>query len=264
MWMDSHAHVDGFVAPGALASMLRRAAAAGVEHLVAVGGSDAMNEAARLAARLHPACVSAALGFDRDQAAVPPPVGPLRDLLRDPAVVAVGECGLDYHYHRDTASAQQILFERMLELAREVRKPVIVHAREAEDDMVRLLRAHGASWRGDPGRLGVIHCFTGSPAFARDVLDLGFHIGISGIVTFPRAEEVRAVARLVPEDRLLIETDTPYLAPVPFRGQPNEPAHVKVVGEALAALRGVPPERLACTTSANARRLFDIPAGASR
>jgi TatD DNase family protein len=146
----------------------------------------------------------------------------------------------------------------MLELARKYQLPVIVHSREADDDTMALLQEHVRRWCGDPGRIGVLHCFTGIVGFARKLLDMGLMISFSGIVTFKNANNLRAVARDVPEDRLLIETDTPYLAPVPHRGKSNEPAYVVHVAEILAKIRKDTIERIAHSTARNAERLFGL------
>jgi TatD DNase family protein len=146
----------------------------------------------------------------------------------------------------------------MLEVARSCGKPVVVHSREADEDTLSMLREHVRGWKGAADRIGVLHCFTGGLPFARALVDLGLHIGLSGIVTFRNAESLREVARWVPADRLLIETDAPYLAPVPHRGQRNEPAWVLHVAEALASARSIGLQEVAEQTSVNARRLFGI------
>ncbi len=256
MWFDSHAHLDGFREAGALEAMLARADAAGVTRLVAVGGRADANAWALECAARHPERIVAAVGFDRDQAAGAPDVAALADTLDHPGAAAVGEIGLDYHYHPETVAAQRAWFAAQLALARERRRPVVVHSREADADTLALLRDHARAWTGDPARLGVVHCFTRGPELARALLELGYHVGISGIVTFARAAEVQAVARMIPEPQLLIETDTPYLAPAPHRGRPNEPAWAALVGVAVARLRECAPERLAELTTENARRLF--------
>ncbi|MCX7819277.1 MAG: TatD family hydrolase [Kiritimatiellae bacterium] len=257
-WFDSHAHVD-HLDDAAAEQMCERAAAAGVVAILAVGGTPAMNAAAlRLAAR-RPAQVAAAVGWDRSLAGAAPSLAELRDTARRPEVVAVGETGLDYHYGRETAGAQRRLFEEVLALAAVVGKPVVVHSREAEEDTLAMLRQHGEGWRGAPGRLGVIHCFTGDWPFARALLDLGWHISFSGIVTFRHAHDLREIAAKVPEDRLLIETDSPWLSPEPRRGRPNEPARVVDVGGVVAAARGLAPAALAELTWRNAARLFGWP-----
>ena len=268
MFFDTHVHfAEGDAA--ATATLVERARAAGVTRLIAVGGSCPLNRAAVEAARAFPEVVRPAVGHDRDRApelaATAATLTEALDQLRfqigqlrglGVAVSAVGEIGLDFHYAPGTRVLQEQLFARQLELARELRLPVIVHSREADAATLSLLAAHRAAWTGDPERLGVLHCFTGSPAFAEALLALGFHLSFSGIVTFPKAGDLRAVARIVPGGRLLIETDTPYLAPVPHRGHRNEPAWVRHVAEVLAETRGVTVEAVAGETAANAGRLF--------
>jgi TatD DNase family protein len=161
----------------------------------------------------------------------------------------VGEIGLDYHYDLAARDVQRQVFAAQLALARQLGQPVIIHTREATDDTFEIL-AQAGSVRG------VFHCFTGDAAMARRALDIGFFLSFSGIVTFPKAESIREAARLVPGDRLLVETDSPYLAPVPFRGKRNEPAHVSRVVDALAALRGDTSSALAERTRLNFTALF--------
>jgi len=162
---------------------------------------------------------------------------------------AVGEIGLDYHYDLAPRDVQREVFSAQLAIAKHLGRPVIIHTREATDDTFDILARAG-------GVRGVFHCFTGDAAMARRALDIGFHVSFSGIVTFPRAEAIREAARLVPDDRILVETDSPYLAPVPFRGKRNEPAHVARVVDAVAAVRGSDPARLAERTSLNFDALF--------
>jgi TatD DNase family protein len=171
---------------------------------------------------------------------------------RTPAARAIGEIGLDYHYDFSPREVQQRVFRAQVRLARELRRPVVIHTREAEADTLEILREEGG---GD--LRGVIHCFTGTPFLARGALDLGFYVSVAGILTFPRASELREAVRGVPLDRLLTETDSPYLAPVPFRGRRNEPAHVVRVIEALAALHGLTAAAVAATTAANYEALFE-------
>ncbi len=258
MLFDTHVHVDGLAdAEGGLAGVLARASAAGVEGLLAVGGSPAGNRAALEAARAFPGRVLAAAGYNRDLAAEPGLSDEgLRALLAAPEIAALGEIGLDFHRGRETAAAQTALFERMLVLARASRKPVCVHMRGAEADILAALKAHAAGWPGPAERLGVMHCFTGDWPTARAALDLGFRISFSGILTFRNAGALREVAARVPEDCLLIETDAPYLAPEPFRGGPNEPARVRRVAEVLADIRRLPLAVVAEDTTRNAVRLF--------
>lgn len=169
----------------------------------------------------------------------------------NPAIRAIGEIGLDYHYDLSPRDVQREIFAAQLELAVQRDLPVVIHAREADEDTVAVLREAGQ------GRVrGVMHCFTGSLAFARRALDLGLSISLAGIVTFPKATNVHDLARVIPDDRLLVETDSPFLAPVPFRGRRNEPAWVVHVAARVAALRGVGQEALAAVTTANYEMLF--------
>jgi TatD DNase family protein len=254
IYYDTHAHFEG--APLETAAVLDRALAAGVVRLVAVGGSAALNAGAAAAALAYPENVRLALGFDRDQATSAQPevyVETLRQLAAAHPLAAVGETGLDFHYHPETADAQCALFAAQLRLADEWRLPAIIHTREADEATLRVLDE--TPWRGE-GLRGVVHCFTGGKAFASKLLDRQLAISFSGIVTFRNADLLRESAVMVPEDRLLIETDTPFLAPVPKRGQRNEPAFVAHVAECLATVRGTTAERIAEITRLNARALF--------
>lgn len=252
---DTHAHFAED--RGKTAATLARARAAGVARLMAVGGSPELNRAALLAQSLAPDATRLALGADRDQAGDASTnetlVGSVRALHAAHPCAAVGEIGLDFHYASETARSQCDLFARQLALADELALPVVIHTREADDATLGVLDE--IPWHADAPR-GVIHCFTGSPAFARQLLDRNFYISISGIVTFRAAENVRESARVVPDDRLLVETDSPFLAPVPMRGNENEPAFIVHTVKFLAALRGVPAEELAARTFANAVSLF--------
>lgn len=178
-------------------------------------------------------------------------VADLRQLAASPKVVAIGETGLDYHYSTDAAELQRDSFAVHLQLAGELKKPVIVHTRKAQDDTLNLIRRHG-----DPDAGGVLHCFTESWDMARQALDMNYHISFSGIVTFKNASELREVVKQVPLERLLIETDSPYLAPVPFRGKSNEPKYVVEVAHCVAELKGISVEQLAEITSNNFNKLM--------
>ena len=236
---------------------LARARAAGVARLMAVGGSPELNRAALLAQTLAPDATRLALGADRDQAgddaANDATMETVRALHSARACAAVGEIGLDFHYSPESARSQCDLFARQLALADELTRPVVIHTREADDATLGVLDE--VPWHADAPR-GVIHCFTGTPSFARQLLDRNFYISISGIVTFRAAENVRESARVVPFDRLLVETDSPFLAPVPMRGNENEPAFIVHTVKFLAVLRGIPAEELAARTFANAVALF--------
>ena len=265
MFFDSHVHFEQAEGADGIAALLERAQAAGVSGMLAVGANPQLNELAAEAARRYPAAIRAAIGLDRDQAAaggdVPAACDGLRreiDRLRSEGVglVALGEIGLDFHYHPETARSQVALFRAQLQLAGELDLPVIVHSREADAETLAGLSAYAAARRGCR-RLGVLHCFTGDEVFAARLVALGFCISFSGIVTFRNASPLRATSSAVPEDHLLIETDTPWLTPVPYRGRRNEPAYVVRVAECLAAVRGCSVEHLAETTSRNALRLLE-------
>ena len=244
---DTHCHFET-ANTDEIAAVLARAKAAGVEKVMAVGGSKALNEAAVAAATLENdslPSVICAVGFDRDNVGSDTVLDSQFSTLN---LRAWGEIGLDYHYSPETRREQTELFASQLEEARRRDLPVIIHTREAADDTIALLKAI-------PSR-GVIHCFTGGPDEARAYLDLGFSISISGIVTFKAADNVRESALVVPDDRILIETDAPFLAPVPMRGSRNEPAFVRYTCEFLAKLHGMAPEDFAELTFANAERTF--------
>ena len=230
---------------------LARAREAGVRGFVVPGTKLSDAPEAVAVAQRH-ADVWAAVGFhpheakDCDDAAF----AEIERLAAEPRVVAIGECGLDYHYMHSPREAQIAVFERHLDLARRMDKPIIVHNRESTDDMVAILTARGA--------LGILHSFTESEEVARKFIDAGYFISFSGIVTFRSADALRACAKALPHDRVLIETDTPYLAPVPFRGRDNEPAYVVKVAELLATLWGIPVAEVAAQTTANFERAFGV------
>jgi TatD DNase family protein len=253
--IDTHAHFDDFEAEGIAANTIAEARAAGVERIVAIGGGPAANRLALRLAREHQS-ISAACGYDRDLAGRSPDHAELEELLAAEQVVAVGECGLDYHYGPETAAEQKRLFELNLELALKFALPVVVHSRDADEDTLALLADYAAAC--DPTRraIGVLHCYTRERAMARRLLDLGFHISFSGIVTFRNADPLRAVAAYLPLERIVIETDSPYLAPAPLRGRRNSPALLPHIAACLAEVRAVPTEEFTAATTANAKQLF--------
>lgn len=257
MYIDSHVHLDGVSDRAGLPDVLQRAAAAGVDRCVAIGGTDEGNAYALEAAQSFPDRVRAAMGYDRDCAGSGYNLDALEQLLAaGPPVAAIGETGLDYHYSADTAAEQRRLFEDMCAIAGKHELPLVIHSRDAEADTLALLENHRSGWRGAADRLGVLHCFTGDATFAEQLVALDLYISFSGIVTFKNADVLRAVARIVPDDRLLIETDAPYLAPVPYRGKPNEPAYVPYVAAAVADARQVSTDDVRDMTRRNAQRLF--------
>jgi TatD DNase family protein len=256
--LDAHCHLaDPRLYPD-LDGVLARAAAAAVEILVAVGAIDTI-ETDRLTVEIaerHPH-VFAAVGVHPHNAADcdEQRIAALVELARSSKVVAIGETGLDFHYMHSTAEAQERALRSHLELARALDLPVMIHCRDAERRVCEIVGETGLPPAG-----GMIHCFTGDAGAAQAFVDLGFYVSFSGILTFRKADALRAAALIVPEDRLLIETDAPYLAPEPYRGKRNEPAYVRRTFEALAALRGADGPTLAARIRDNAARLFRFPA----
>ncbi|MFC2973673.1 TatD family hydrolase [Azotobacter bryophylli] len=256
MLVDSHCHLDRLdlsAHGGSLDAALAAARARGVGHFLCIGVS-ADNAAAVKSLAERYADVDCSVGvhpLDIEPGSAPA-LDWLLGELDHPRVVAIGETGLDYHYQPEAAALQQQAFRLHLEAARISGKPVIVHTREARADTLRLLREAALP------QAGVLHCFTEDWEMAKAALDLGFYISLSGIVTFRNAAALREVARQVPADRLLVETDSPYLAPVPHRGKANLPEYVREVAEFLAELRGVAYESLAEQTTDNFRRLFPL------
>jgi len=258
MFVDSHVHFDRCVKDGSFPELMKNAKEAKVHEMVAIGGTPEANALSRKLAEEFSGCIFGCAGYDRDEATKDCDFAALREFVADPLVRAVGETGLDYYYTAETAAEQKKLFSENLSLAAEFVKPVVVHSRDADEDTIALLRDYATAWQGDPGRLGVLHCFTRDAAFARQVLDLGLMISFSGIVTFANADPLRDVVNYVPDDRLLIETDSPYLAPVPMRGHRNEPAFVVHVAKQLAELKGCSLDFIANLTATNARTLFAL------
>ena len=256
--VDSHCHLDFDDFREDLALVLDRARGAGIVAMVCVGsGADLATAERAVALAAREPDVFAAIGIHpHDAAKITPDFWPaLEELAKKDRVVGIGETGLDYFYDHSPRQAQREAFERFLALAASVARPVICHVRDAHDDALSVLR------RGplpDPG--GVIHCFTGTVEHARHYLDLGLFLSFSGLLTFKKADEIRQAAAFAPPDRILLETDAPYLAPIPHRGQRNEPAFVAQTLEALARVRGTSIERAAEMTTRNAFSLFRLPA----
>ena len=244
-WADNHCHLD----PADAEAVVAEARAAGVERLITVGTDVASSRAAIDLAAAH-AGVFATAGVHPHDAAGG--LEGLEQLVETASVVAVGECGLDYHYDHSPRPVQRAVFAAQVALAHRRRLPLVIHTREAWEDTFAVLAAEGVPERT------VFHCFTGGPAEARRCLDLGAHLSFSGIVTFPSAQDVRDAAACCPLDRLLVETDSPYLAPVPHRGSRNTPARVTVVGEAVAAVKGLAPEAVAEATWATTARVYGL------
>ena len=256
MLIDSHAHIQGKEYAGEAAAILERAAAAGVSRVIAVGGAGDMTsntDAVALAGNF--ANVFATVGMHPHDATdvAPDDVTTLKALAAHPKVIAIGETGLDYYYNYSAQDVQRRVFAQFIHMALETKLPIVVHERDAAEDAARLLRGEGG------GALrGVVHCFTGTYEAACAYLDLGFYLSFTGIITFKNAETLRDVVRKIPLERMLVETDSPYLAPVPHRGRRNEPAYVRLVAETIASLKGVTLDQVAEITTANVQTLFRI------
>ncbi|MFN8544300.1 MAG: TatD family hydrolase [Candidatus Binatia bacterium] len=258
--VDSHCHVAEPEFDADRAAVFARAAAAGVTTLVCVGATGRVERnlpAVALTGHHERVEVFATVGVHPHDAHTLDDDGlaTLRALAQRPGVCAIGETGLDFHYDHSPRPAQRAAFVRHITLARALRMPLVVHVREAHAEAADVLGAEDAGAVG-----GVIHCFTGDRTEARRYLDLGFAVSVAGIVTFKNAEALRDAVRMIPADRLLVETDAPYLAPVPHRGRRNEPAHVRLVAEAVAAVRGERLDHVAAATAASARRHLGLPA----
>ncbi len=254
--VDSHCHIDMPQFDADRAEVVARAREAGVANMLVVGGVDeegGHQRALRVAQELGFPC-SAGVHPHEARLYNDDIEGELRGLARDRLIVAIGEIGLDFHYDHSPREAQREAFRRQLQLAHDVGLPVIIHTREADKETIAILEHEEAEEIG-----GVIHCFTGTRELAERALVLGFCISFSGIVAFPRAETIQEVARMVPRERLLVETDAPFLAPPPHRGKRNEPAFVVEVARAVARLRGEPVEDVGRAALANFARAFKLP-----
>jgi TatD DNase family protein len=265
MFTDSHAHLDGKRFDADRAEVVARAKAAGVTTILAIGNGDGPNTgtldcAIKLAQQhegvyatvgIHPHEASLAKQEDFDE---------LERLARDPKVIAWGEIGLDYFYDHSPRDVQQRVFVQQMEMARSAKLPIVIHCRPSDNsenawqDLLHLVREHWAP----SGLDGVLHCFTGTVEHARAALDLGFVISFAGNITYPKAQNIRDAAGMAPFDRMFIETDCPYLAPVPHRGQRNEPAYVIETARRIGELRGLSPEDVGQRTSQNFLTFFRL------
>ncbi len=258
---DTHAHFTG--ESGRIAGILERAALANVTRIMAVGGNAELNASAVIASGIDRGVkVLTSLGADRDSVSAGMTGKDLDDIAlsvrsliasQPTRPAALGEIGLDFHYSPETAREQEGLFARELQLADELGLPAVIHTRDADERTLGILDE--VPWRHSSSR-GIIHCYTGGRKFAGELLDRGFYVSISGIVTFRLADNVRDSALYIPDDRLLVETDSPFLAPVPLRGKENEPSFIVHTVEFLAKLKGMEPKALAALTTANAARLL--------
>lgn len=256
MLIDSHAHIQGKEYAGEVEAMIERARAAGVEKIIAVGGAGDMssNTEAVVLADSFPNIYATVGMHPHDAKDVgADELARLKELAAHPKVVAVGETGLDYYYNHSPRDVQRRVFTQFIHMARATGLPIVVHERDAAREAAELLRSEGS------GKLrGVIHCFTGNYEAACAYLDLGFYLSFTGIITFKNADPLRDVVRRVPLERMLVETDSPYLTPVPHRGKRNEPAHVRWVAETIAKVKGIDFAEVAETTTRNVEDLFQI------
>lgn len=254
MFLDSHVHLDDVRFAEDRDQTIQRALDAGVTTMINVGADmNSTRESLKLA-KGYPGIIYATAGVHPHDAknVTEDDYRELENYLIHPEVLAVGEIGLDYHYDLSPRETQRIVFKQQLDLAVANDKPVIIHMREATEDTLNLLQQYASKLRG------VMHCFSGSWETARAVLDLGLHLGFDGPLTFANSAKLREVAVKAPSDRILIETDCPYLTPVPYRGKRNEPAYVKEVAAVLAELKKMDLEEIASLTANNARGLFSI------
>lgn len=258
MFIDTHIHLDDARYNDDRDAVIARAREAGVEAFVTIGCDLTTSRSAVSLADRHP-FVYASIGVHPHEVKHTQDTwyDEFRRLAKNEKVVACGEIGLDYHYNHSSPKEQRERFREQIQLARELTLPVIIHTREAQEDTMAILKEEKASEVG-----GVFHCFSGEAWLAKAALDLGFYLSFSGILTFQNAATLRDIAKSVPLDRVLIETDGPYLSPVPYRGKRNEPAYVTQVAQQLATIRagevGMSRERIALATTRNAKRLFKI------
>lgn len=252
MLIDTHTHLDDPRYDADREAMMQRAREAGVDTFVTIGCDLATSRAAVALADRH-ADVYATIGVHPHEVKRIEDdwYNELRRLAQHPKVVAYGEIGLDYHYNHSAPEQQRARFREQVSVARELRLPIVIHTREAQDDTITILKEENAAEVG-----GVFHCFSGDAWLAKDALDLGFYLSFSGVITFQNATMLRDIVKTVPLDRILIETDCPYLTPVPYRGKRNEPAYVRVVAEKIAGIHKVSADTIAEITSKNVHQLF--------
>ena len=267
MLLDSHAHLDGSQFASDRDAVIQRAHDAGVRALLAIGNGDGPDDIACAIpfAERYP-WIYASIGVHPHEARLltPAHLEALERLAHHPRVIAIGEIGLDYHYDHSPRDAQQHVFRQQLDVAAAVKLPILIHCRPSQgstnawDDLLAILREQ---WT-PTGLGGVMHCFTGNLSQARASLDLGFILSFAGNLTYPKATDIQDAAAMVPLDRFFLETDCPYLAPIPYRGKRNEPAHVAETTRYFAQLRALTPEAAGALALANFHRFFHLPAGA--
>jgi TatD DNase family protein len=258
VYIDSHAHIESEDFDGDRSAMIARALDAGIEIIVAIGNGDVSKDSHTAAFRLAEKYdfIYTTVGVHPHEASLLDDqlYGRLAEFAAHPKVIAWGEIGLDYHYDNSPRDVQRAAFIKQLQMARERGLPAVIHTREAEEDTLEILRDE---WSG-ANLPGIIHCFTGTRGFAEAAIEMGFLISFSGVVTFKKAEDLRATARSLPLDKILIETDAPFLAPIPYRGRRNEPAYVVETARCIGDLRALSAEEIGRITSANFKRLFHL------
>ncbi len=255
--IDSHAHIDFPQFADDRDAMLERARAAGVTTLLAIGtgpGPEKLDAALPFAERHDWIYTTVGIHPHEAKEVAPQHLDQLARLAKHPKVVAWGEIGLDYHYDHSPRDVQHRVFRDQMALAREAKLPIIIHCRDAWSDCLNLIEEN---WRSS-GLGGILHCFSSTLGDARRGIDMGFLISFAGNATYPKAQNLRDIAKALPLENLLIETDAPYLAPQPYRGKRNEPAYVVEVARTLASVRNLPPEEVAAATAANFRRFFGL------
>jgi TatD DNase family protein len=257
--IDTHAHLDHERFKDDVDQVIERAKLAQVQSIITVGADLASSRQAVEFARRYPDVIATVGVHPHDADSVSDSVlNEIAILAQDEGVVAIGEIGLDYHYDFSPRDVQRRVFAIQISLARELELPIVVHVREAYQDVMSILKSEHAE---DVG--GIVHCFSGDREVAKDCLDMGFYISVGGILTFANSQELREIIRGLPMDRILLETDAPYLTPVPYRGKRNEPAYVVHVAEALDSLKGITFDEVAETTTLNACKLFGLRKGCS-
>lgn len=253
--IDSHCHLDDDKFADDREAAVQRALEAGVERLVVIGTGDGppdLEAGVRLADRHEPIWATVGIHPQHAPTATDDLYPRIAELVKHSKVVAIGEIGLDYYWKPYSQQQQERVFLAQMELAKQARKPIVIHTREAWEDTLALLETHWVP----SGLPCILHCFTGSPAIAGRALSLGCYLSFAGVVTYPKATDVHESARLVPMDRLLVETDAPYLPPVPFRGKRNEPSYVVHTARRIAELRGQEFEDIARATTSNWMKVF--------
>lgn len=254
---DTHCHLNPRYLKEDVQNIVERARAAGVTQMTVIGCGPTIEEtreSVAIAERFEGVFATIGLHPHESSAWTKSMAQELETLADHPKVVAIGECGLDYHYDHSPRNAQRAAFKAQLELADRVNLPVVIHNRSSDEDCIEILKTH---YKNHQAR-GVIHCFSSSQELADCALNLGFHLGFTGIITFNNGENVREVLRKTPLDRIVVETDAPFLAPIPYRGKTNEPAYVQHVAQKIAEVHGMSFEDVAKQTTANARALYGV------